>query len=100
MRARGVADQPDTLPVEIELGGRGADELHRGLGVVDGAGPSIHRRLHQPVLDRKDGIAVCGEVVSPMVIEFAVAELPPAPMDANQPRPSPPSMRRALPPWS
>jgi hypothetical protein len=57
-RARRVADQPDTLPVETELGGLGAHELHRGLGVVDGTGPSLHFRLHQPVLDRKNGIAV------------------------------------------
>ena len=56
MRARGVADQPDTLPVETELGGLGTHELHRGLGVVDGPGPSLHPRLHQPVFDRKDGI--------------------------------------------
>jgi hypothetical protein len=38
------------------------------------------------VLDRKDGIAVSCEVVSPVSIELAAADLPSAAMDANQHR--------------
>ena len=69
-----------------ELGGLGTHELHRGLGVVDGARPSLHSRLRQPILDRKDGITVFCEIISPMSIELAVAELPSAAMDADQHR--------------
>jgi hypothetical protein len=86
VRARGVADQPDTLRIETEFGGLGAHELLRGLVVVDGTGPSLHPWLHQPVLDRKDGIAVFCEVISPMRIEFVVADLPSAAVNANQHR--------------
>ena len=34
MRARGVADQPDTLTVETELGGLGTHELRRGADIL------------------------------------------------------------------
>ena len=86
MRARGIADQPDALCVEAEIGGLGAHELHCGLHIVDGAGPSLHTRLHQPILDRKDGKAFPREVIAPMSIEFAVADLPAAAMHADQHR--------------
>ena len=76
LRARGIADQPDPVGIEAEPGGFGAHELHRRLGVVYRAGPSLHTRLHQPVLDRKHGIAVCGEVISPVRVELAVTDLP------------------------
>ena len=86
MRARGVADQPDTLRIEAEFGGLGTHKLRHGLGVVDGTGPGLHPRLHQPVLDRKDGITVFCEVISPMGVELAVAGLPAAAMNTDQHR--------------
>src|SRR5205823_8569021 len=41
VRARGIADQPYPFGIEAELGGLSAHELHRRLGVVYRAGPSL-----------------------------------------------------------
>ena len=86
MRASGIADQRDALSIEVEFGGLGAQELHGCLHIADGAGPSLHARLHQPILDRKDGVAFPREVIAPMSVESTVAYLPAAAMHADQRR--------------
>lgn len=82
--AGGIADQPDAAGIEAELGSPGAHKLHRRHHIADCAGPGLHTRSHQPVLDRKDRITVPREVIAPVRIEFAVADLPAAAMHADQ----------------
>src|SRR5438270_14022658 len=84
MRARAVADHPDTLGVDAELARLRAHILHRRLGVIDRAGPGLQARLHQAVLDREHRVAVLGKIRTPVLVELAVADLPAAAMHADQ----------------
>jgi hypothetical protein len=84
MRARRVTDHSDAVRVEAEIVGISAHELYGGPAIADHPGPGLHTRFHQPVFDGEDRIAVLGEKATPVPIEFAVADLPPAPVNADQ----------------
>jgi hypothetical protein len=86
MRTGGIADQRDTVWVDAQLRGIGADELHRRLHVRSGARPSAHPRLHQPVFDREQGVAAAREVRAPVLVDVTVADLPAAAMHRDQHR--------------
>src|SRR5215468_8150354 len=86
MRARRVADHANAIRVETEIACAGAHELHRRLAIADHAGPRLHTRFHQSVLDREDRVTVLGEVITPMPVEFAVPKLPAAAMRGDQHR--------------
>src|SRR3954465_9156930 len=86
MRAGAVADHPDAFGIDAKLARIRADILHSGFRVIDGTGPGLHARLHQPVLDRKDRIAVLGEIRAPILVELAVADLPAPAMYPDEPR--------------
>ena len=84
MRSRRIADERDALGVDAQLSGLGPDVLHRRFDVVNGAGIGLHSRLHQPVLDGKNGIAVLGKIRAPVRVEFAIADLPSAAVHSDQ----------------
>src|SRR4051812_34602173 len=86
MRAGAVADHPDTVRIDAKLAGICPHVLHSGFRVIDRTGPGLRAGLHQPVLDRKDRVAVLGEIHAPILVELAVTDLPAAAMYRDEHR--------------
>ena len=86
MRSGRVAHERDAVRVDTKRRGLGADILHRRFDIVDSAGIGLQPRLHQAVLDCKNGIAVLCEIAPPVSVELAIADLPAAAMHGNQHR--------------
>ena len=84
MRTGRIANQADTLRIDIEFAGLGAHELDGGLGIVNGGG--VNTLFGQPVFDREKRVAIASEKRAPVIVKVAAADLPPATVYRDQDR--------------
>src|ERR1700730_1450514 len=86
LRAGGSSHRADAIGIDGEVTSLGAYELHSRFDVVYGAGIGLHAWLHQPVIDCEYAKAVAREVIAPVRVELASADLPPAAMNRDRER--------------
>ena len=84
MRAGRIANEADAVWVEVEFARLGAHKLDGRFGVIDRGG--VNALFGQPVFDGKKRVAVAGKKRTPILVEIAGADLPPAAMDRHQNR--------------